>query len=303
MAGIKPKTADGYSADVTAACESTLLTLLGAFGTLKHTLRLVGGLVPRYLTPETPPDVPAHAGTSDVDIVLNIQVLAAGDGYASLADQLGDRGFTRFVNNKGVASSWQWQRRVNEHISVVVEFLRDADGEQGVKLVSVEGERVSALSMPFMGIVDKWFQEHKVTGPLLDGGGMSTETIRIADVPAFIILKALALDNRMQNKDASDLIHVLRYAGELGYVAKLIVEREASGDYPGAVDAGIAALRKRFCDNEDGEGYLKVGPVGYAAFHVTGDEDERVREQRFAAGLVERLVATVDALLAHRRAS
>jgi hypothetical protein len=35
MAGIKPKTADGYSADVTAACESTLLTLLGAFGTLK----------------------------------------------------------------------------------------------------------------------------------------------------------------------------------------------------------------------------------------------------------------------------
>ncbi|RZF23659.1 hypothetical protein EVC45_43125 [Paraburkholderia sp. UYCP14C] len=303
MAGTKPKTADGYSPDVTAACESTLLTLLGAFGTLKGTLRLVGGLVPRYLTPETPPDVPAHAGTSDVDIVLNLQVLAAGQEYASLADQLGDRGFSRFVNSSGAVSSWQWQIRVNEHISVVVEFLRGAEGDRGVELVSVEGERVSALSMPFMGIVDKWFQEHKVTGPLLDGGGMSTEIIRIADVPAFIILKALALDNRMQNKDASDLIHVLRYAGDLEYVAKLMVEREVSGDYPGAVDAGIAALRKRFCDNPDDEGYLKVGPVGYAAFHVMGDEEERIREQRFAAGLVEKLVAMVDAMLAERRAS
>ena len=301
MAGIKPKTADGYSLDVTAACESTLLTLLGAFGTLKDTLRLVGGLVPRYLTPATPPDVPAHAGTSDVDIVLNIQVLAAGEGYATLAEQLGDRGFTRFVNSNGAVSSWQWQRRVDEHVSVLVEFLCDTDGGPAVKLVSLEGERVSALSMPFMGIVHKWFQVHKVTGQVLDGG-MSTEIIRIADVPAFIILKALALDNRMQNKDASDLIHVLRYAGELDHVAALIVEREASGDYPGAVDAGVAALRKRFCNNEDGEGYLKVGPVGYAAFHVTGDEEERMREQRFAAGLVEKLVAMVDAMLAERRA-
>ncbi|MET3620107.1 hypothetical protein [Burkholderia ambifaria] len=68
MAGVKPTTASGYSADVTEACERTRLTLIGAFGSLGHTLRLVGGLVPRYLTPETPPDVPAHAGTADVDI-------------------------------------------------------------------------------------------------------------------------------------------------------------------------------------------------------------------------------------------
>jgi hypothetical protein len=39
-------------------------------------------------------------------------------------------------------------------------------------------------------------------------------------------VEALALDNRMQNKDADSLIHVLWYAGELGYVAKLNVERD-----------------------------------------------------------------------------
>lgn len=37
----KPKTAEGYSSDHTNACEQVLVTLLGAFGTLKATIRLV----------------------------------------------------------------------------------------------------------------------------------------------------------------------------------------------------------------------------------------------------------------------
>ncbi len=62
MAGVKPATAAGYSADVTEACERTLLTLIGAFGSLGETLRLVGGLVPRYLTPAAPPAELVPAG-------------------------------------------------------------------------------------------------------------------------------------------------------------------------------------------------------------------------------------------------
>jgi hypothetical protein len=109
--GSKPSTAADYRADVTVACERPLLTLLGAFGSLKTTLRLVGGLVPRYLTPEAPPHVPAHAGTSDVAVVLNIQVIAEGDGYVTLADQLAVHGFQRYVNPEGAASSWRWHER------------------------------------------------------------------------------------------------------------------------------------------------------------------------------------------------
>jgi len=51
---VKPRVAEGYRLDVTVACERTLLTLYGAFGSLKTSLRLVGGLVPRYLTPASP---------------------------------------------------------------------------------------------------------------------------------------------------------------------------------------------------------------------------------------------------------
>lgn len=91
----KPKDKSGYSAINTEMCERVLVTLLTTFGTMKGTLRLIGGLVLRYLTPAHEPQVPEHYGTSDVDIVLNLQVIAEGENYASLHDQLVERGFRK----------------------------------------------------------------------------------------------------------------------------------------------------------------------------------------------------------------
>lgn len=295
--GSKPKTAGGYYPDVTEACERTLLTLLGAFGGLKTTLRLVGGLVPRYLTPEAPPEVPAHAGTSDVDIVLNLQVIAEGEGYASLAGQLKDRGFERLQTSGGKVSSWQWRQQIDEHMFVVTEFLHDAGDDQPGRLMNIDGENVSALSVKFAGIAHDWFEEREISGHLLGGQGISTDVVRFADVPAFAILKALALADRHENKDAADLIHVLRYSGPIEDVAEQFVQRALSGTHPDAVDAGLNALRSCFCDDEHGEGYEKVGSVGYGLFHDTGDEDARIRAQRDASGLVQALLSQINVRL------
>lgn len=293
--GLKPRTSDGYSVDVTLACERTLLTLLSAFGNLRDTLRLIGGLVPRYLTPEMPPDVPMHAGTSDVDIVLNLEVLATGDEYVSLADQLKARGFSRLIKEGG-PSSWQWCRKVDEHVEVVVELLRDAGDEQPGRAISVSGEQVSALTIKYARIVHDWFQEKRIGAPLLDEKGVSVDIVRFADVPAFVILKAIALNQREENKDAADLIHVVRYAGSLEHVAGLFTARIRSGQHPEAIDAGLAALKNQFGDDEFAEGYEKVGAVAYAQFHG-GDDDEIVGSQRYAAGLIQGLLAEIEAQL------
>jgi len=294
--GLKPRTADGYDQDVTSACERTLLTLLSAFGNLKETLRLVGGLVPRYLTPATPPDVPMHAGTSDVDIVLNLEVLAAGNEYASLAEQLNARGFTRWVE-EGRAASWRWRRRVSEHIEVVVELLRDAGDEAPGRSINVDGERVSALTIKHARIVHDWYQEMEISAELLDGDGVSVDVVRFADVPAFVILKALALDQRQERKDAADLIHVVRYSGSIKEVAALFVERIRSEQHPEAVRDGLAALARRFGDDQHSEGFEKVGAVAYARFYGDEEEDELVGRQRFAAGLIQGLLAEIDTQL------
>ena len=292
---LKPRTAAGYDQNVTLACERTLLTLLSAFGNLRETLRLVGGLVPRYLTPATPPEIPVHAGTSDVDVVLNLEILAAGNEYASLAQQLKARGFTRWIED-GQPASWRWRRRVNDNIEVVVELLRDAGNEEPGRTISVDGERVSALTIKHARIVHDWYQEKTVSAQLLDGNGISVDTVRFADVPAFVILKALALDQRQERKDAADLIHVIRYSGSVEEVAALFVQRIRSKQHPEALTDGLAALGRRFGDDEHGEGYENVGAVAYARFHSENDEDEDelVSRQRFAAGLVQKLLTEIE---------
>jgi len=298
MALPKPTTAAGYNAEHTLACERALVTLLRGFGTFKQSLRLVGGLVPRYLTPERPPDVPAHVGTSDVDIVLNIQVLADGDAYKTLAQQLKERGFARVVNERGQASSWRWQRQGEEHEFVVVEFLRDAGDTLPPGSVStVEDERVSALAIRHVGIVHDWFAERAVTAELLDGGGITTETVRFADAVSFIVLKAIAYDERHENKDAADLIHVMRYAGELNATAKLFADRLSGGKHVDAISEALGVLERRFCDGQDVEGYLRDGPVSCGTF-AHGPEvamaDDRIREQRNVSGLVTEFLRLVQ---------
>ena len=76
----------------------------------------------------------------------------------------------------------------------------------------------------------------------------------------------------------------------------MFVDREQSGLHPGAIQAGLEALRLRFCDDEHGEGYLKLGPISFARFYGDGgDDDDLVREQRFASGLVQALLDSIKA--------
>lgn len=295
----KPKTAYGYDSAQTLACERVLVTLLSAFGTMKDSIRLVGGLVPRYLTPEMPPDVPAHAGTTDVDIVFNLQVIAEGEGYASLGDQLKQRGFVRYLKPGGKApSSWQWEHRISVHESVVVEFLHDAaDRSQEGRLTSIEEEKVSALGIRHAGVVHDWYSERRVTAELFDGAGTSTELVRYADVTSFLILKAIAFDQRAENKDAGDLVHVMRYAGTPEQVGDEIVKRYRSGTHDQAILDALNALQSRFCDGDGVEGYLRNGPIAAARFKLgldDEDDEERVREQLDVAGLVMAIVSYVQ---------
>lgn len=209
------------------------------------------------------------------------------------ADQLKARGFIRWVE-EGKPASWRWRRKVDDHIEVVVELLRDAGAEEPGRTISVDGERVSALTIKHARIVHDWYQEKIVSAQLLGGDGLSVDTVRFADVPAFVILKALALDQRQERKDAADLIHVIQYSGSVKEVAALFVERIRSQQHQEAMQDGLAALARRFGDDEHGEGYEKVGAVAYARFHGGDNEDELVGRQRFAAGLVQSLLAEVE---------
>lgn len=296
----KFKSAEGYDANLTHNCETVLIVLLQAFGSLKDTLRLVGGLVPRYLTPERPPEVPAHVGTTDVDVVLNVSVLAAKGTYDKLRRQLKDSGFVPYEPVQGKVSSWQWIYELNGQ-PVLIEFLQNTDdpGQSG-KLSTVDGEGVSAVQFLHAGVAQEWFSESKITVDLPGGNGVVTEIVRFADIVAFMVLKTVAFHQRHEHKDVADLIHVMRYWGPIDDLAGLYAQRLQNGPYVDVLEKVLQLLQAHFCDDEAVEGWRKDGPSKFANFHQVGraGDDNFVREQREVSAIVEYFIGQVRALCA-----
>jgi len=284
----KYRTAAEYEPAMADECETALVILLQAFATLKNTVRLVGGLVPRYLTPADEPGVPVHVGTNDVDVVLDVALIDAGEGYIKLRNQLKDAGFARYQPPHGPPSSWQWTLEIRGKM-VLVEFLQEAPvPDTGHRIAKIDGEEVGACKIPHVGIAQQWFEERVVQVELPDGNGITTETIRHADVVAFIVLKALATHSRSERKDPADLVHVMRhFFGGVDRIVELFAERWASGEHRDALVKCLHALWDRFCDHDEVEGYRMAGPAAVARFYGLPDgSDEAINEQRNVSGLV-----------------
>jgi hypothetical protein len=104
----------------TGRCERALVTLLGSAGPWRERLYLVGGLAPRYLVSKLPDGVPAHVGTTDVDLVIKVVVdVAEHHAYRTLAANLKEAGFEAF-------DSCRWATEV-DGVTVKLEFLCETD--------------------------------------------------------------------------------------------------------------------------------------------------------------------------------
>lgn len=255
---MKPKHAGGYTAAHAVLCERTLITLLRGLGPWKSGVYLVGGLVPRYLIPRLPDSsLPPHAGTTDVDIVLDLAVLAEVEAYRKLEQNLKAMGFVRGINEEGHTQHHSWRRPVGNGITVVIDLLRDAPVEEGGEVAPLPGERrLSALKIPGAHLVTQDYVQVELTGELLDERGVATETVRVAGVVAFLVLKALAYDDR-----------------------------------------AVEVLRRRFASDDRTPGARKDGPVSYARFlSDPGRTELAARHRADAASVVEQFLSRLNEL-------
>jgi hypothetical protein len=276
----KPTSASGYDSQVTENCERVLVTLLRGLGPWKKSVYLIGGLTPRYLAPKLTGGTIPHAGTGDVDIVVQLEMLTTTDAYHSLEENLKKMGFERAENDRGEKVSWRWKTKTEKNISVILELLADNPAVSGgkVKPLPTEGT-ISALNIPHSSMVFDHYEEKEIHADLLGGGGVAVETIRYADIVSFTCLKAFALDQRHENKDAHDIVYCIENAeGGLDAVAKKFKEAR-KGKHAKVIDDALAILRKRFADDGITEGYRKDGSVAAARFEIDG-EGEEVRERR-----------------------
>ncbi|HQU79942.1 MAG TPA: antitoxin [Azonexus sp.] len=295
----KPATLDGYSDRYTLDCERVLVTLLRGLGPWKDSVYLVGGLTPRYLVAARPPVVPAHAGTLDVDIVIDLQILADTEAYHTLEDNLKKMGFERAENSAGTKLSWRWQTRTEHGALMVLELLADAPDIAGGKVQPLPTEgTISALNIPYSSIVFDLHQVTEIQAELLGGNGIATEQIKHANLVSFTCLKSFAFDQRFERKDAHDLIYCIEYAPEEAEAVAEAFRKELAGKHGDVVKASLSILRDRFAQDEKIEGYRKDGPVSVAKFEFgEGDEPElreaRVLRQRQASDVIERLLGLI----------
>ena len=296
---VKPGTFDGYSDQYTVDCERVLVTLLRGLGPWKESVFLVGGLTPRYLVAARPPEVPAHAGTLDVDIVIDLQILADTAGYRTLEENLRAMRFERSTNERGQRLSWRWQTRTENGALMVVELLADAPEIAGgrVEPLPTEGN-ISALNIPHSSIVFDMHQVAEIRAELLGGAGNAVELVRHANLVSFTCLKAFAFDQRFERKDAHDLIYCIEHAEE-GLDGAAQMFREAlEGGHGEVIRDCLSVLRNRFAEDDEVEGYRKDGPVAVALFELgEGDEadqrEARLLRQREVNSLMERLLAQI----------
>lgn len=299
---VKPATFEGYSNQYTVECERVLVTLLRGLGPWKESVFLVGGLTPRYLVRARPPEVPAHAGTLDVDIVIDLQILADTEGYRTLEENLRALGFERSMNDRGQRLSWRWQTRTENGALMVVELLADAPEIAGgrVEPLPTEGN-ISALNIPHSSIVFDLHDVTEIRANLLGDAGIAVEEVKHANLVSFTCLKALAFDQRFERKDAHDLIYCIEHAEEgLDGVARIF--REAlQGGHGAVISDCLSILRNRFARDDEVEGYRKDGPVAVARFELgEGGEafqrEARVLRQREVSSVIEQLLARVPGL-------
>jgi hypothetical protein len=277
----KPSTQDGYSAEVTKNCERVLVTLLSRLGPWKNSVYLVGGLVPRYLVSDKPPDVPAHAGTSDVDVVIELQMLTETEAYHTLEENLKKMGFERSENSKGEKLSWRWHTYTEDRALVVLELLADNPELSGGKVQPLPTDgSISALNIPHASMVFDHYETVELTAELLGQNGVATETVRLADLVSFTCLKAFAFDQRHERKDAHDLAYCIEHRRGGPEAAAEMFRAARQGKHAGAIDNAIKILKKRFTDDDKTEGYLKDGPVAVAKFELGEGNDVELRETR-----------------------
>jgi hypothetical protein len=211
----KPRDRRGYSREETVQVESALLTVAVTLGAYLKDICIVGGLVPSLLIDlqsggdpkgDDHDDEDHHPGTNDLDVALAVGLLDDG-GYSELASRLRQEGFKPDVNEDGNEIRQRWKLG---DFKVTVDFLIPPLPGQ------TDGRRIQDLEPDFGAVVARGLElafdetvKRDLSGHTLKGEAVS-RTIPVCGPAAFSVLKAFALTDRGEPKDAFDLVYVLR---------------------------------------------------------------------------------------------
>jgi hypothetical protein len=266
-----------YTEAKVAAAKSVMVELFHLLGEYRDQIVLIGGWVPALLVSRA--DDP-HVGSLDVDLALDHRSLV-GEGYKSIAALLEGRDYKKDEDQP--FKYWRTVEVDGRDIAVEVDLMAGQYGGTGKshrtqKVQDVQPRKARGCDLAFDApvLVD-------VEGEL-PGGGRDHAAVRVSPIVPFIVMKAMALADRLKEKDPYDIYYCVRH-------------------YPGGRDALVEAFRPFAGSSLVSEALVKIrekfatpthiGPKHVADFYDERDAEAREIRLRDAS---ERLLAFVDAV-------
>jgi len=257
----------------TEAARAVLLEVLNALGAMRDDLIIVGGWVPDLLYPSS-----NHMGSLDVDLAVSPKAIG-GNAYSSIRERLTQLGYTMkesptrfFKHLPGLANPIKIDLITGLYVS-----------QQRQDSILVDEIRINALRG-----IDLAFEASEtitVDGRMPDGS-VNQVTARLVAPEAYILIKAIAMDERTKDKDAYDIAFVLKhYQPSLADLAKKVRGVSQTGIGKEALEL----LRGKFRTFES------VGPV-WAGRAATTAGENAVQFQRAANEDAAELFRRLDAI-------
>ena len=297
----KPRTAEHYGDDITAASLSGLAELMTALGAYRDALVLIGGWAPFFILERfgEPGAFQAdafqadafqtafeHVGSIDIDLVVDPDAVDA-QRYATIVDALVSRGWQPIADSR-----FQFERvitspRTGQPHPIQVDFLtpRPLPGRGRSRRHRTVQRDLQARTLAGAEVaLSHWFW-HELDARL-PGGADAHVRFKVVDVVGSLALKGFAIGDRYAEKDAYDIFTLAGYyQGGPASVARAL--RPFRDEPP--VRRGLEAIAEKFRAQE------AEGPSWVADFLSprTAEDRERIRLDAFMrVGEVLRILAT-----------
>lgn len=203
-----------YAAAAVAAAKSVLIELVHLLGEYRDEIVVVGGWVPELLIgSESEP----HVGTLDVDLALNHRTLSDA-GYRTIHKLLVSRGYQQHDEQPFI-----YYRRVkigSNELVVQVDLLAGEYGGTEKKHRTQKIQDIRPRKARGCDLALELNREVTLEGEL-PGGGRDRVQVRVASIVPFLVMKGMALHDRLSEKDAWDIYYCLKnYPGNLDGLAE-----------------------------------------------------------------------------------
>lgn len=241
---------DARSRVARAASERALVRVVHHYGQ-KPDFVVLGGLVPDLLCSGS---AWRHAGTTDVDVQVNLEVAAGAVNTARLEDALRN---AEFVPDD--ARVWRWTADdLGARTVVKFELLVDLDDQPAQAVISFdECDDLGAVNLRGSGFAARDIEIRQLTAKV--GGDLVTVDVNVTGLAGFLLAKTAAARSRRKPKDWYDIAFVLLHNDAGGVIgAAQAIRDKFEADLGGPVLTSLDDLRANFSGPND------QGPVAYA---------------------------------------